>query len=228
MTNHVAHAPLGWSMWNQLKHHIWSPETAEENGWRDTCRCGLLPRSLFSDLTVAKQIMWQETVTWSVQVSRSLAPEVGSRSAAQCGDPVFSPGVDPGQLLLPAVKRRDRHHGRSWQSTGSHGWTARQFFFFPCVAHLETGSMNIRCLPADADSPEKCKHRGLMTCGRLNSADVFCSCLNRHCVSAFECGRMCPWAVLWRAMESVQCSVSSSWSSLTNSSKSAGTHFSAP
>lgn len=28
MTNHVAHAPLGWCMWSQLRHHIW------RNCWR--------------------------------------------------------------------------------------------------------------------------------------------------------------------------------------------------
>lgn len=39
----------------------------------------------------------------SVQVSRSLKSRVRSLSGAQYGDPVFSPGVDPGQLLLPAI-----------------------------------------------------------------------------------------------------------------------------
>lgn len=72
----------------------------------------------------------------------------------QCGDLLFSPGGDPGQLLaLPAVKRRNRHHGRSWQSTGTHGCCCMKavlfflFFFLTSVAHLETGHRDIRCLP---------------------------------------------------------------------------------
>lgn len=137
----------------------------------------LLSCSSCCDRTVAKQITWQEAVTWPVQVRRSLVHWVrfgveilcfscsGSRAAA------LSCCKEEG----PAPREELTKRG-----------ACLFFFFFASVAHLEFGRMNIRCLPADSDSPEKCKHRGPLTCGRVTSADVFCSCSDCRCASAFQ------------------------------------------